>query len=70
MVLKNFGMVRGLAVWSRSIVGSFFAGIQSLFGGDIRLYLELCEQVAAMPSTRPAEVLCCGTAVRVSESAV
>ena len=43
-VLKNFGVVRGLTVRSRSIVGNFFAGIQSLFGGDISLYRELCEQ--------------------------
>jgi uncharacterized protein YbjQ (UPF0145 family) len=37
-VLKNLGLVRGLTVRSRSVVGNFFAGIQSLFGGDITLF--------------------------------
>ena len=43
-VLKNLGVVRGLTVRSRSVVGNFLAGIQALFGGDISLYRELCEQ--------------------------
>lgn len=42
--VRNFGIVRGLTVRSRSVVGNFFAGIQALFGGDISLYRELCEQ--------------------------
>jgi len=41
---KNFGLVRGLTVRSRSIVGNIGAGIQSLFGGNITLYTNLCEQ--------------------------
>jgi uncharacterized protein YbjQ (UPF0145 family) len=36
--------VRGLTVRSRSIVGNIGAGIQSLFGGNITLYTDLCEQ--------------------------
>jgi uncharacterized protein YbjQ (UPF0145 family) len=43
-VVKNCGVVRGITVRSRSIVGNFFGGIQSLFGGNITIYTELCEQ--------------------------
>jgi uncharacterized protein YbjQ (UPF0145 family) len=43
-VTKSLGVVRGLTVRSRSIVGNFFGGIQSLFGGNITIYTDLCEQ--------------------------
>ena len=43
-VVKNLGVVRGIVVRSRSIVGNFFATLQSLFGGNITLYTQLCEQ--------------------------
>jgi uncharacterized protein YbjQ (UPF0145 family) len=43
-VVKNLGVVRGITVRSRSIVGNFFGGIQSLFGGNITIYTNLCEQ--------------------------
>ena len=43
-VVRNFGIVRGIIVRSRSVVGSFGAGIQQLFGGNISLYTELCER--------------------------
>ena len=42
--VKTLGVVRGLIVRSRSIIGNIGAGIQSLFGGNITLYTELCEQ--------------------------
>ena len=42
-ITKELGTVRGVVVRSRSIIGSFGAGIQTLFGGDITLYTELCE---------------------------
>jgi uncharacterized protein YbjQ (UPF0145 family) len=42
-VVKNFGVVRGIIVRSRSVVGNFGASIQSLFGGNITIYTELCE---------------------------
>src|SRR5262245_52070218 len=42
-IIKNLGVVRGIVVRSRSIVGSFFAGLQTIFGGNITLYTELCE---------------------------
>ncbi|PYK97315.1 MAG: hypothetical protein DME19_16755 [Verrucomicrobia bacterium] len=43
-ITKSFGVVRGIIVRSRSIVGNIGAGIQSLFGGNITLYTNLCEQ--------------------------
>jgi uncharacterized protein YbjQ (UPF0145 family) len=43
-ITKSFGVVRGIIVRSRSIVGNIGAGIQSLFGGNISLYTSLCER--------------------------
>jgi uncharacterized protein YbjQ (UPF0145 family) len=43
-VVKNLGIVRGITVRSRSIVGNVLGGLQSLFGGNITVYTELCEQ--------------------------
>jgi uncharacterized protein YbjQ (UPF0145 family) len=43
-VIKNLGIVRGITVRSRSIVGNMLGGLQSLFGGNISVYTELCEQ--------------------------
>ena len=43
-VVKSFGVVRGIIVRSRSVVGNLGASIQSLFGGNITIYTELCEQ--------------------------
>jgi uncharacterized protein YbjQ (UPF0145 family) len=43
-VTKNLGVVRGIIVRSRSIVGNLGAMIQTIFGGNISLYSELCEQ--------------------------
>jgi uncharacterized protein YbjQ (UPF0145 family) len=43
-VVQNLGIVRGIVVRSRSIVGNFAAAIQTLFGGNITIYTELCEQ--------------------------
>lgn len=42
-VVKSLGVVRGITVRSRSIVGNFLGGLQSLFGGNITIYTELCE---------------------------
>ncbi|WP_339940221.1 YbjQ family protein [Undibacterium luofuense] len=41
---KNIGIVRGITVRSRSIVGNFFGGLQTLLGGNISIYTNLCEQ--------------------------
>jgi uncharacterized protein YbjQ (UPF0145 family) len=43
-VVRTLGVVRGLTVRSRSIVGNFLGGIQSIFGGNITIYTNLCEQ--------------------------
>jgi uncharacterized protein YbjQ (UPF0145 family) len=37
-------VVRGIIVRSRSVVGNFVGGLQTLFGGNITIYTELCEQ--------------------------
>ena len=42
--VKSFGVVRGIIVRSRSVVGNFGASVQSLFGGNISLYTSLCER--------------------------
>ena len=43
-VVKNLGVVRGIIVRSRSVIGNIGAGIQMIFGGNISLYSELCER--------------------------
>ena len=43
-IVGSLGVVRGLTVRSRSIVGSFFGSLQMLFGGNISVYADLCEQ--------------------------
>lgn len=42
-VERNLGVVRGITVRSRSIVGNIGAALQTLTGGNITLYTELCE---------------------------
>lgn len=46
-IVKNLGVVRGITVRSRSIVGNFLGGLQSIFGGNITIYTNLCEQARA-----------------------
>ncbi len=43
-ITRSFGVVRGIIVRSRSIVGNIGAGLQSLFGGNITLYTSLCDR--------------------------
>jgi uncharacterized protein YbjQ (UPF0145 family) len=43
-IARNLGIVRGITVRSRSIIGNIGAGIQTLFGGNITLLQELCEK--------------------------
>jgi len=43
-IVRNLGVVRGIVVRSRSIVGNIGAALQSLVGGNITLYAELCEK--------------------------
>ena len=42
-VSRNLGVVRGITVRSRSVLGNIGAGVQAFFGGNISLYTELCE---------------------------
>ena len=42
--VKSFGVVRGIIVRSRSIIGNFGASIQAIFGGNISLYTEMCDR--------------------------
>jgi uncharacterized protein YbjQ (UPF0145 family) len=66
-VTKYLGVVRGITVRSRSIVGNVGAALQSIVGGNISLYTSLCErargeafdlmvahgqEIGAMPSLR------------------
>jgi uncharacterized protein YbjQ (UPF0145 family) len=46
-IVRSLGVVRGIIVRSRSVVGNFLGGIQSLFGGNITIYTSLCEQARA-----------------------
>ena len=43
-IKKNFGVVRGVVVRSRSIVGTIGAGLQTIVGGNISLFTSLCEK--------------------------
>ncbi len=43
-IAGTLGIVRGIVVRSRSVVGNFGASIQSLFGGNISIFTHLCEQ--------------------------
>ncbi len=43
-VVRTLGIVRGLAVRSRSVIGNIGAALQTLVGGNITLYVELCEK--------------------------
>lgn len=41
---RSLGLVRGITVRSRSVVGTFGGALQTLFGGNISLFTELCEK--------------------------
>jgi uncharacterized protein YbjQ (UPF0145 family) len=43
-IAGTLGLVRGIIVRSRSVVGNLGASIQSIFGGNITIYTNLCEQ--------------------------
>ena len=46
-IARNLGVVRGIIVRSRSLVGNIGASLQTLFGGNITIYTELCEKARA-----------------------
>ena len=43
-VVRTLGVVRGIVVRSRSIFGTIGAGLQTLVGGNISIFTDLCEQ--------------------------
>jgi uncharacterized protein YbjQ (UPF0145 family) len=43
-IVQHLGVVRGITVRSRSIFGNIAGGFQTLFGGKISIYVELCEK--------------------------
>lgn len=46
-VVKHLGVVRGITVRSRSIFGTLGAALQTIVGGNITLFTELCEKSRA-----------------------
>jgi len=46
-VVKNLGVVRGITVRSRSIFGTIGATLETIVGGNITLFTELCEKTRA-----------------------
>ncbi|MGA9116753.1 MAG: YbjQ family protein [Bacteroidota bacterium] len=46
-IVRSLGVIRGLTVRSRSIFGTIGASLQTLIGGNITLYTELCETTRA-----------------------
>ena len=43
-ISKHLGIIRGITVRSRSLLGNIGGGIQSLFGGKLSIYVDLCEK--------------------------
>lgn len=43
-IVRNLGVVRGITVRSRSVLGNIAAGLQTLVGGNITILTELCER--------------------------
>jgi len=43
-IVRQFGVVRGITVRSRSVIGNLGAALQTLIGGNITLFTELCER--------------------------
>ena len=43
-IVRPMGIVRGITVRSRSVIGNLGAALQTLVGGNISIYTELCEK--------------------------
>ena len=43
-IVKYFGLVRGITVRSRNLIANIGAGFQTLLGGNITIYTQLCEK--------------------------
>jgi uncharacterized protein YbjQ (UPF0145 family) len=46
-VMETLGVVRGITVRSRSILGTIGGSLQTILGGNITLFSELCEKTRA-----------------------
>ena len=46
-IVKSLGVIRGITVRSRSVFGTIGASLQTIVGGNITLFSELCEQTRA-----------------------
>ncbi|MEO5799642.1 MAG: heavy metal-binding domain-containing protein [Gemmatimonadales bacterium] len=44
LITNNLGVVRGVVVRSRSVIGTFGAGLQTILGGNISIFTELAER--------------------------
>jgi uncharacterized protein YbjQ (UPF0145 family) len=64
-VVTSLGIVRGITVRSRSVIGNFVAGLQILVGGNITVYTELCER-----ARRDALALCLQHAAALGANAI
>lgn len=64
-IVKNIGLVRGITVRSRSVVGNLLGGLQTLFGGNITIYTNLCETART-----EAYDLMCEHAARMGANAI
>ena len=43
-IIHHLGVVRGIVVRSRSLLGNIAGGLQTLMGGNITIYTQLCEK--------------------------
>jgi uncharacterized protein YbjQ (UPF0145 family) len=43
-IVRNFGIVRGIVVRSRSVIGNLGAALQTIIGGNITIFTTLCEK--------------------------
>ncbi len=43
-IVQHLGLVRGITVRSRSVIGNFGGAVQSLFGGKLSIYVDLAER--------------------------
>ena len=46
-IVRNFGIVRGIVVRSRSVIGNLGAALQTIVGGNITILTQLCEKTRA-----------------------
>jgi len=64
-IVKSLGIVRGITVRSRSVFGTIGASLQTIVGGNITLFSELCEETRA-----EAFAMMCSHAVERGANAV